>query len=124
MPLLLVEDKDNASTVHSSGGDEKKLSDDGKEDDAMVKRDASNDDAKESTSTTNDGSLDTTVQTLPQHDKLSTQIIATLKTKHVFDATTSTPFQVSNTITVDGIEKKVFIPVKRVESAVGPTLVR
>ena len=111
MPLLLVEDKDT-SIVNSSGDDEKKLSDDG------------NDDVKESTTTTNDGSLDTTVQTLPQHDKLSTQIIATLKTKHVIDATTSTQFQVSNTITVDGIEKKVFIPVKRVESAVGPTLVR
>ena len=113
MPLLLVEDKDNTSTVNSSGDHEKKLN-----------NDDGNDDVKESTTTTNHGSLDTTVQTLPQHDKLSTQIIATLKTKHVFDATTSTQFQVSNTITVDGIEKKVFIPVKRVESAVGPTLVR
>ncbi|KAL7506487.1 hypothetical protein ACHAXN_004988 [Cyclotella atomus] len=43
--------------------------------------------------------------------------IATLKTNASDDA----PFRISNTIQVNGIEKKIFIPVKRDASAIGPT---
>lgn len=46
--------------------------------------------------------------------------IATLKTNASDDA----PFRISNTIQVNGIEKKIFIPVKRDASAIGPTQVR
>ena len=46
--------------------------------------------------------------------------IATLKSVDTSDA----PFKVSDTILVNGEEKKVFIPVKRDASSVGPTQVR
>lgn len=109
--------KDSSNGI---SGKNDKLNGDG-EDGDIVERDASSDDANESNAANNNGDLDTAAQTMPQHEKLSAQIIATLSTNHAF---ATTLFQISDTVTVDGIERKVFIPVKRDESAVGPTLVR